>query len=600
MRFNPAPLLSTATALNAVVAPKAGSPALAPSAHPVSVESVAQLNAHAANVTAQLAHAAALAARASATYVVSAYELAEADLHNSAKVGAALDAFKAQMSSFDLSSIINGTSLAVPAAAAAAPSLGAAPPIPPHPPEPSTVPHPPDPQAVPGPAEAAAAALQSGDQGASLKAMATTWRAIATELRGHHSSLTDAAGGLESGWQGDSSARAVARLRPFAQWFGEEGAQLAESVAVHAEKLYDAHSSAVKEHPTLEDLTQLRQNFNDAVARANSGNLAAAKEALDYRQELSKAQTTSGQVVKSYAGNAAIPMSNPKPIPSPVTPGPQREAKGDKPKDGRGEPIKPEDPKDKPTGSGEDAGIDHTRLNEFKPHDKADPAASGKAAAATPPGQEAAMPKPRAVDTSAPGMDDAAAAAPPTAMMSPLSQAMSQGGQMGGGSPQSPSAPSMPQMPQQSPPISPMPQQSPPQGGGNPSPQNPAVSPSGAGGAPSIPPIGGGAGGGAGGGGAAGGGAASMGAMAPATALSQNSGATGPPGPTTGVTAGLPMGGGMMPHGASGGGSGKQSERDPDLAPDTPVYYEDRDHTPAFIDGSIGPPAPPEIKEQQQ
>ncbi|TEA09172.1 PPE domain-containing protein [Mycobacteroides salmoniphilum] len=600
MRFDPAPLQATAAALNAVSAPNASTPALPPSQHPVSAQAVAQLNAHATNVAALLEHAAQLAARGSATYLVSAHDLVQADLDGSHLVGNAYDGYKsafAALKSFNPFTSDDGPTAATNAPAAA--SAGAAPPpIPPHPPAPVELPHPPDPQAVPGPAEAAAAALAAGDQGASLESMATAWRAIAAQLRDHQSSLTSAAGGLESGWQGESSTAAVARLRPFAAWFGDGAAQAAESVAQHADRLYQAHIDAVNEHPTETELAQLRQNYNTEMAAAASGNVAAAGRAATYRQELSKAQATSNEVVSSYASHSAIPMAIPQPVPSPVTPGSQREVQGDKPKDGRGGPIKPDDPKDKPTTGGEHPDSDHESLHEFKPSDKANPAASGQPASAPPTKPDAGTPRPHAVDPAAAGMDDPAAMAPPSPLISTLGQQVGQAAQAAPGGGQPPSAPPMPQMsPPQSPQIPPMsPPQSPPQGASPQSPQNPSLSPSSTGGG-GVPPIGmSGGGGGAGGGGAGG----PLGSVSPASALPANNAPTAPGGPTTGVTAGMGMGpGGMMPHGANQG-SGKQNDRNPGTSPDTPIYIEDREHTNAFVDGTVGPPPPPEIKEQQQ
>ena len=58
----------------------------------------------------------------------------------------------------------------------------------------------------------------------------------------------------------------------------------------------------------------------------------------------------------------------------------------------------------------------------------------------------------------------------------------------------------------------------------------------------------------------------------------------------------MPMG--MMPHGAHNAGTAK--ERDPALASDEPIYTEERPHTTAFIDGTLGPPAPPEISKEHQ
>ncbi|SKX47520.1 Uncharacterised protein [Mycobacteroides abscessus subsp. massiliense] len=67
--------------------------------------------------------------------------------------------------------------------------------------------------------------------------------------------------------------------------------------------------------------------------------------------------------------------------------------------------------------------------------------------------------------------------------------------------------------------------------------------------------------------------------------------------PSTGINAGMPMGG-MAPPGGSN--SGKEKERNADLAPEEAIYIEDRPHTTAFINGTIGPPPPAEDKEQQK
>ncbi|OHU90514.1 hypothetical protein BKN37_25575 [Mycobacterium talmoniae] len=57
----------------------------------------------------------------------------------------------------------------------------------------------------------------------------------------------------------------------------------------------------------------------------------------------------------------------------------------------------------------------------------------------------------------------------------------------------------------------------------------------------------------------------------------------------------MPMG--MMPHGS---GNSSPKDRDAGLAPDEPIYVEDRPHSAAYIDGAIGPPPPPEITDQQE
>ncbi|WP_255802017.1 PPE domain-containing protein [Mycobacteroides abscessus] len=571
MRVDPAALRATSQVF-AAIAPLPASPAGPASTHPVAVAAAAQLNAHAANVLATFKHAAALAERASATYALTAsdYEVADA-----AKVVAIANFYN------EAADKLSGVTTPRIPAPEAPPAIA----VPPHPADPTPVPHPPDPQAAPSLVEAAAAALESGDQGASLATMAETWRGIAAAARAHGEALDTAAAGLERTWDGITSVSALARLKPFAQWFSTDAADAALAVAAHAERLSSAQSDALSEHPTAQYVASLRQNYAKAYAAAEAGNAAAAKQATEYHQLLTDAQAKSTSVVQAYATHAAVPAARPPVPPSPVTPAPS-DSRGAKPDEGRGDSH--HDELKKPKASG-DKDSDHETLHEVQTKSADQTPATGHTPAAEV-NNPAAVKPPKAPD--APAVDDMSA--PPMPMVGNLGQGLGQAGQLGQGMspPQMPQAPSMPQVPQ----TPPMPPMSPPsapsggQGGGT-----PPVSPASTGGpVPPISPIGS-AGGGAGPAGGGAGGPTPLTGLAPATALTTGTSSTpgGPAGPSTGVSAGMPMG--MMPHGQ--GGSGKEKERDADLAPDQPLYVEDRLHSPAF-DGTIGSPPPSDHQEE--
>ncbi|SHU25333.1 PPE family protein [Mycobacteroides abscessus subsp. abscessus] len=577
MDVDPATLHSTAAALQSVAAPTPAPSAAAPmSTHAVSVAAIAQFNAHAANVAAVLDHAIALAQRAAATYTVSAHDFTQADERYSVGIANALNG---------MTDALTGSTTA----ALDVPAAPVSPPIPPHPPQPASLPHPPDPMASPESAEISAATLRSGDQGASLQTEAAAWRARATALSQYQNALERAASGLEQGWKGPAADSALGRLRPFAAWYGQ-AAKAAEGVAAHADQLVNAHNQVLSEHPPLEKVTALRQNYETAMAQAATGNAAAAQQAASYRQQWNEAQTQATNAVQSYATHSRVPAALPPVPPSPVTPG-EGDVAGDKPAKGRGK-ASPEKKNEKPKTAG-DTEFDKEPLQAFKPKPGTTAASEGHEAAANQIKQAPASPL-KAPD--APSIDDVT---PPAAALGNFPQ---QAAQMASGmNPQPPQAPQVPQMPPMpsSPPQVPQMPSSPP--GGNPSglPTAP-MSPASAGGP--ISPIGGTGPAMGGGGGAGGGGGPSLagtpGLTAPASALpaSGAAGAHVSSGPQPGLNAGMPMGG-MAPPGS---GSGKEKERNADLAPDETVYVEDREYTSAFINGTIGPQPPADDKEQQR
>lgn len=575
LRVDPAALHSTAAALQTVTADAPPAPAIAASVHPVSVASSAQFNAHAANVAAVLGHAAALAERAAATYTASALEYAQTDENRGVSIANALNAAADAMTS----------SVTAPVAPVA---VGAPPPIPPHPPQPQTIPHPPDPMADPELAEIAAAALGGGDQGASLHAAATAWRARAAAVARYQSTLEQAASSLSQGFEGPAADAALARLRPFAAWFAE-AATLTNGVADHAERLASAHDRVIADHPTVEQVSTLRQNYQSALSAAATGNAAAARQAVDYKSQLDEAQTRSTDAIQAYATHSRVPAALPPVPPSPVTPG-MGDVSGDRPEKGRGK-AEPRE-KDKPKAGG-DADFDKEPLHAFKPKPGTAAAEQGHTSDAEKIQQPPASSPVRSPDAAAPL---SAADANPAAALGAFPQQAAQMAQ-GMSPPQAPQAPQVPQMPSapQVPQMPSAPQGGSPSGGGLP--QSTPMSPSG--GVPSIPALGGGAGPAGGGGGGGGPSLSSpLGAATPAAALPASTPqiASGSAGPSTGINAGMPMGPMAPPGGAN---SGKEKERNPDLAEEEAIYIEDRPHTTAFINGTIGPPPPAEDKEQQ-
>ena len=566
MRVNPAALHATAATLATITA-KAAPPAIPPSNNPVSAAATAQFNTHAATVAAMISHAAALASRAAATYTATAHEYTASDANYSAAVANALNA---------ITDINEGTTTP-PVIAEPAPTVA----IPAQPLPPPTFPHPPNPTITPAPAEVVAASLHTGDQGASMGSAAQTWRAVAATLTAHHHSLRSAASDLEANWHGESSALALGRLRPFAAWFAE-AATAASAVAANADRIVAAHHQAVTAHPTEQTVISLRHGFAAACAQAAAGNPSAAAVAADYRKQLATTQTTSTQVMTSYATHASVPESLIPAPPSPVTPGP---GAGDTNEPGRGKSLHDDHAKSKAPGD-TDTSPDarHTKTPDSEPNPAdghepdTDPTAPDLSVPVRPPDTPLSdeVPTPMAVMPMIAGLGQPigqAAQTPAAAMSPPQVPQAPQVPQMPT-SPQTPSTPS-PASPAGDPPPTAIPPISPASTDG---PVTPTPATSGGGLSPSGP---------------------TTGTAAPQTPLPAPTktltAATGAPtGPSTGVAAGMPMGA-MPPRGQ---GSDNEKERDPALAADEPIYTEDRPHTKAFIDGTIGPPPPHEIKEQ--
>jgi hypothetical protein len=567
LRVNPAALQATSAALAGIaVAPPTWAVAPA-SAHPVSVAAAEQLNAVATNLASVMRYAQLLAARAAAAYAGAAADYHNTDAVQSHAVASARAALH--------------TALGRPTAQPLPPGPPlVAPPVPPHPPAPALIPHPPDPLPTPQPADTAAAQLQAGDHGGSITALATVWRTAATTIDDYHQAVTAAADNMKTQWSGDAAAAAIDRLTPYATWFA--GAAAAHrSAAAAADRVVAAHNRAVAEHPTVAQLATLKQQLVNATARAQTGNLAAVAEVERYRQQLIDAQTQSTAVTASYAGAAAVPTATIVAPPSPINPGAHTPAQqpgkpgNDAPQPRPGDTPDGSTPGKPPQGDG--------ALADTLNSDGAKKLTDQTQPATTPPPPAPADPlesrAPAPVDE--PLADPAAEAAPAMPavmpMMAPLTQGLAQAAQPAAQMPAGQGLPSMPQMP--TPPTSPM----------TPTPPELPVDPAGlgSGGAP----VGGG-GGGAGGG---------LPAAAPPTGLNAAApvSSTPPPlaasaaGPAGSIGAGMPMG--MMPHG--GGKQGSEKPRPTDLTPDEPVYVEDRPNTEAFIDGTLGPQPPPEIKE---
>ncbi|WP_131823735.1 PPE domain-containing protein, partial [Mycobacterium talmoniae] len=282
-------------------------------------------------------------------------------------------------------------------------------------------------------AEVHATALRTGDQGASLTQMAATWRTIAAGCRSQRLSLDAAAAHLQAHWEGDSSDKALSRLRGFAKWF-DDAATAADAVAGHADNVRNAHAQALANHPTPETVMTLRSNYANASAAAAAGNPAAASQALNYRRQLTETQNNSNTVVRSYALSSTVPAAMPTPPPSPTNPEPQSKTPGgDQPHDG---PSRPHD-NDQPPPKHTDADNSDGAANPLQPKSAAKltpPQASDLPPASTPPIDDPAP---------APLLDDAPMMPSPMPMITSLGQGMG-----GAASPISQTPQSMPQMPQ--------------------------------------------------------------------------------------------------------------------------------------------------------
>lgn len=559
LRVNPAALHSVAVALGQLTVTPA-TPAVPASAHPVSIVAAEQLNTLNTNLTMLVGYAKLLAARAAAAYTGSAAQYVNTDSAQSHAVARAKAA---------LNKSLGRPAVDVPPM----PVPTEVPVVPPHPPEPVLLPHPPDPVAAPQPADLSAAQLHTGDQGSSITALAATWRTTAAALEGYHQTLTSAANGLRSGWSGAAAEAALGRLVPFADWFSQ-AAKAHTEAAKAADQVVSAHTRTVADHPTPTQLTTLKKNLADAVAQ---GDVPGAE---GYRQQLVQAQNHSTVVTTGYATNAAVPLGAVNPPPAPVNPGQNQPPQPGKPGQGAPQagpgdtPDGPKKPK-KPLGKGPDSPETDPDGPLQQVNNLTDPKS-------LPPGPQQNLPdgQPNTPEPD-PLTDGTGAPAAPSMMpmMAPLMQGLGQAAQ--GGMPGGQGMPQMPQIPQMpmSPPTPPSAPTTPP-----PMPDSP-LDPAGLGG--------GGAGGGGGGGGA-------EPAAAPPPGLTATAPVSAPPspppasGPGGSVGAGMPMG--MMPHGGGKQGGGDKS-REEQLAPDEPVYVEERAHTEAFLGGSIGPEPPPEAKE---
>lgn len=578
VRVNPAALRATSAAL-AQSAPVPALPsAITPaSQHPVSVAAATQITAVAATLAQTMNYAHLLSARAAAAYEATAadYERTDANCQHNVSV-----AFAAVRN-------LSGTATAQPAPTPPdIPDVV----IPPHPPEPVPIPHPVAPTALPQPAETAAAQLHAGDHGAALTAQATTWRTQATTIDGYGQTLNAALEQVRGQWQGDGATSAINRLTPFVQWFSDAAAAH-RTAAEHADRVVTAHQRALSAHPTPQYLQDLRTSFANAVARVGTGDLAAVRDAEEYRQKIQDAQTQSMSVTSSYADAATVPAALVTPPPSPVNPAPPAPPKpAIDSKPGQGEP-KPQ-PERTPRGKSPDkpdAGSDGKKIEMMDPGKVHDAESVGLPQdPATPPDVKPAGDTTQPLAASDNPLDEAQMP-PVTGLMGPLMQGLGQGTQAaqaapggGQGVPQMPQMPTPPMTPPQTP-QAPTPPMTPPT-------DTPFES-------AGFDPMAGGGPSGAGGGGGGGGVPAAAAPTAPLNAAPVTSGTApvnaGGPAPAGGIGAGMPMG--MMPHGGGKGGSDKQ--RDAELAPDEPVYIEDRPHTEAFIGRPPTPQPPAQTKE---
>lgn len=373
---------------------------------------------------------------------------------------------------------------------------------------------------------AAEVALDSGDDGDSLRATAAMWRAngqsLATSAEAFEVSSVD--------WEGEAADAAYAKFNAYRDWL----VSLAEAwrnLADEADRIAAEHDKARTAHqPIAEEYRQLEQQTMGKPL---------TPEVMRNLERMAELQASSEEIRTSYAAGAQTRQFEPDDPPSPVV---------------SGTPVTAED-----------------RRRARKPAADADTArqAGAGGGGGQPGGAEQAPPE---------GIPQEAPVSPMSATEQ-AGQAASQGASQGGGSPGGGQGGSQGGAPSGGAPGG-APSGMPGLGKGNPKlPTDPSLRPAAAGG-------GGGSGGGAGGGGmpslplqpAVG---AETVAPTPVTAPSPPAAATSST--TGGAMAGGGMGGMAPMMGAARGGESGDKKRNPLLSEDEEIYTEERPHTEPVI-----------------
>ncbi len=382
--------------------------------------------------------------------------------------------------------------------------------------------------------QSAQAALEGGDDGASLRAAATMWRANAE-------SLAASAEEFEVNsvdWEGQAADAAYAKFNAYRDWLislSGSWKRLADEADVAAK----AHSKAKFDH---QPIAQRYRELSQEVVNNPPGSPAWA----DAMNKIAEEQKKSEDLRNQYAREAVVDQIEPEEPPAPVM---------------SGIPVTPED---------------HRRA---KPYTRdGEQQGGGGGGQQSPGGGAGGAPQEAAASPMSAG-DPAAQAA------QAAQQAGQQAGQQGGGAPSGGS-------PGGGQPGGGQPGGGAPGGGtpglgkGDPkSPNDPRLRPAAARGGGGA-----GAGGGSGGGGGGLGGvplqpAVSAETVAPTPyAASAGPAAAGAAGAAGGAAAGGGGMGGMAPmHGAHGAGGSGEKKRNPQLSQDEEIYVEERPHTEPVI-----------------
>ncbi|MBX7449081.1 PPE domain-containing protein [Mycolicibacterium sp. 3033] len=377
--------------------------------------------------------------------------------------------------------------------------------------------------------ESAQAALDSGDDGASLRAAATMWRANADSLAASAEEFEV----NSTDWEGQAADAAYAKFNAYRDWLiSLSGAwkRLADEADVAAK----AHSKAKSEH---EPIAQRYRELSQQVMN----NPPASPAWADAMNKIAEEQKKSEELRNAYAREAVVNQIEADEPPPPVM---------------SGIPVTQED---------------HRRA---KPYREGEQQGGGGGGQQAPGGGSGGAPE-QAPTSPMPAGDPAAQAA--QAAQQAGQQAGQQGGSPSGGSPGG-------GQPGGGQPGGGMP------GGGMPglgkgdpkTPNDPRLRPAAAKG-----------GGGAGAGGGSGGGglggvplqpAVSAETVAPTPyAASAGPAAAGAAGAAGGAMAGGGMGGMAPMHGAHGAGGSGDKKRNPQLSQDEEIYTEERPHTEPVI-----------------
>ena len=379
--------------------------------------------------------------------------------------------------------------------------------------------------------QAAQIALDAGDDGKSLDAAATMWRANAQSLAASAETFEV----NSTNWEGQAADAAYAKFNAYREWLVSlSGAW--NRLADEADAYLAAHDQAKSEHrPIAQRYRELTQQISSIPPYSPGW--------VDAMNKIAEEQKKSEELRNTYAREAVVNQIDAEEPPAPVS----------------GIPVTPED---------------HQRAKPYREGEQQGGGGGGQQA----PGGGSGGGAPQESPTSPMSAGDPAAQAAQAAQ-----QAEQQAGQQGGGSPSGGS-------PGGGQPGGGQPGGGAPGGGmpglgkGDPkSPSDPRLRPAAAKG-----------GGGAGAGGGSGGGglggvplqpAVSAETVAPTPyAASAGPAAAGAAGAAGGAMAGGGGMGGMAPmHGAHGAGGSGEKKRNPQLSQDEEIYVEERPHTEPVI-----------------